>query len=80
MRLIARGIEFSTLQSDGGKADEAESLVYGVARRSDERELLTRDVEVAGVACVDWFNHRRLHGTITAGPGHSGRARSRLLP
>jgi hypothetical protein len=19
---------------------------------------------------VDWFNHRRLHGTITAGPGY----------
>jgi O-methyltransferase involved in polyketide biosynthesis len=23
------------------------------------------------MSCVHWFNHRRLHGTITPGPGHS---------
>ncbi len=27
------------------------------------------DVEFATMTYVDWFNHRRLHGTITAGPG-----------
>ena len=27
------------------------------------------DVEFATMTYLDWFNHRRLHGTITAGPG-----------
>ena len=27
------------------------------------------DVEFATMTYVDWFNHRRLHGAITAGPG-----------
>jgi putative transposase len=29
------------------------------------------DVEFATMSYVDWFNHRRLHGTITAGPGYT---------
>jgi len=29
------------------------------------------DVEVATMSYIDWFNHRRLHGTITAGPTYS---------
>ena len=29
------------------------------------------DVEFATMTYVDWFNHRRLHGTITAGPGYT---------
>ena len=40
------------------------------------------DVEFATMTYVDWFNHRRLHGTITAGRRlhDPGRPRSRLLP
>jgi hypothetical protein len=39
------------------------------------------DVEFATLEYVDWFNHRRLHGQITYGPGyHPGRLRGRLLP
>jgi putative transposase len=29
------------------------------------------DVEFATMSYIDWFNHRRLHGTITAGPTYS---------
>ena len=29
------------------------------------------DFEFATMTYVDWFNHRRLHGTITAGPGYT---------
>jgi putative transposase len=29
------------------------------------------DVEFATMTYVDWFNHRRLHGTITDGPGYT---------
>jgi putative transposase len=29
------------------------------------------DVEFATMTYVDWFNHQRLHGTITAGPGYT---------
>ncbi len=29
------------------------------------------DVEFATMTYVDWFNHRRLHGTITNGPGYT---------
>jgi putative transposase len=29
------------------------------------------DVEFATMTYVDWFNHRRLHGTITTGPGYT---------
>jgi putative transposase len=29
------------------------------------------DVEFATMTYVDWFNHRRLHGTITEGPGYT---------
>ncbi len=39
------------------------------------------DVEFATKTYVDWFNHRRLHGEITNGPGHHpGTPRSRPLP
>jgi len=29
------------------------------------------DVEFATMSYVDWFNHRRLHGQITDGPGYT---------
>ena len=29
------------------------------------------DVEYATLEWVDWFNHRRLHGQITPGPGYT---------
>lgn len=29
------------------------------------------DVEFATLSYVDWFNHRRLHGEITDGPGYT---------
>lgn len=29
------------------------------------------DVEFATLTYVDWFNHRRLHGQITDGPGYT---------
>ena len=29
------------------------------------------DVEFATMTYVDWFNHRRRHGTITDGPGYT---------
>ncbi len=29
------------------------------------------DIEFATMTYVDWFNHRRLHGTITAGPSYT---------
>ena len=29
------------------------------------------DVEFATMTYLDWFNHRRLHGTITDGPGYT---------
>jgi putative transposase len=29
------------------------------------------DVEFATMTYVDWFNHRRLHGEITDGPGYA---------
>jgi putative transposase len=29
------------------------------------------DVEFATMAYIDWFNHKRLHGTITPGPGYT---------
>lgn len=33
------------------------------------------DVEFATMTYVDWFNHRRLHGAITTGPGYTTPAR-----
>ena len=33
------------------------------------------DVEFATMSYVDWFNHRRLHGAITNGPGYTTPAR-----
>ncbi len=33
------------------------------------------DVEFATMTYVDWFNHRRLHGTITTGAGYTTPAR-----
>jgi putative transposase len=44
-----------------------------------KRELIYRqgpwrgidDVEFATMSYVDWFNHRRLHGQITDGPGYT---------
>jgi putative transposase len=33
------------------------------------------DVEFATMTYVDWFNHRRLHGAITDGPGYTTPAR-----
>jgi len=33
------------------------------------------DVEFATMTYLDWFNHRRLHGTITPGPGYTTPAR-----
>ena len=45
------------------------------------------DVEFATLTYVDWFNHRRLHGEITDGPGYTTPAafeadyyRSRVFP
>jgi len=40
------------------------------------------DVEFATMTYIDWFNHKRLHGTMTAEPGlhHPSRPRSHLLP
>lgn len=35
------------------------------------------DVELAVAEYVDWFNHRRLHGELKAGP--AGRVRGQLL-
>jgi hypothetical protein len=29
------------------------------------------DVEFATMTHTDWFNHRRLHGRITDGPGYT---------
>jgi hypothetical protein len=29
------------------------------------------DVEFATMSYIDWFNNRRLHGTITDGPGYT---------
>ena len=29
------------------------------------------DVEFATMTYVEWFNHRRLHGEITIGPGYT---------
>jgi putative transposase len=29
------------------------------------------DVEFATMTYIDWFNHRRLHGAITDGPGYT---------
>jgi putative transposase len=33
------------------------------------------DVEFATMTYIDWFNHRRLHGEITDGPGYTTPAR-----
>ena len=33
------------------------------------------DVEFATMTYVDWFNHQRLHGTITSGAGYTTPAR-----
>jgi transposase InsO family protein len=34
------------------------------------------DVEYATLTYVDWFNHPRLHGEITNGPGHKSTSTS----
>ena len=43
-------------------------LIY---RRGPWRSL--DDVEFATMTYIDWFNYKRLHGTITAGPGYTTR-------
>lgn len=38
------------------------------------------DVEFAAMTHVDWFNHRRLHGRFTDGPGYTTPASEPVTP
>jgi putative transposase len=74
-RLAANDI----VASVGSKGDSFDNAVAESFNGLYKWELIYRQgpwrgldhVEFATMTYVDWFNHRRLHGTITTGPGYS---------
>jgi putative transposase len=74
-RLAANDI----VASVGSKGDSFDNAVAESFNGLYKWELIYRqgpwrgldDVEFATMTYVDWFNHRRLHGTITTGPDYS---------
>ena len=65
--------------SVGSKGDSYDNALAETFNGLYKWELIYRqgpwrgldDVEFATMTYVDWFNHRRLHGTITPGPGYT---------
>ncbi len=77
-RLAANDI----VASVGSKGDSYDNALAETFNGLYKWELIYRqgpwagldDVEFATMTYVDWFNHRRLHGTITEGPGYTSPA------
>jgi putative transposase len=65
--------------SVGSKGDSFDNALAESFNGLDKWELIDRqgpwtgiaDVEFATMTYVDWFNHRRLHGTTTSGPAYT---------
>jgi putative transposase len=74
-RLAANDI----VASVGSKGDSYDNALAETFNGLYKWELIYRqgpwrgldDVEFATMTYVDWFNHRRLHGTISPGPGYT---------
>ncbi len=79
IRYADRLAENAIVASVGSKGDSYDNALAESFNGLYKWELIHRqgpwrgieDVEFATMTYVDWFNHRRLHGTITPGPGYT---------
>ncbi len=79
VRYSERLADNSIVASVGSKGDSFDNAMAESFNGLYKWELIYRhgpwhgldDVEFATMTYVDWFNHRRLHGTITDGPGYT---------
>lgn len=79
IRYADRLAENAIVASVGSKGDSYDNALAESFNGLYKWELIYRqgpwrgldDVEFATMSYVDWFNHRRLHGTITDGPGYT---------
>ena len=79
IRYSERLAENAIVASVGSKGDSYDNALAESFNGLYKWELIYRqgpwrgldDVEFATMTYVDWFNHRRLHGTIEAGPGYT---------
>jgi len=82
IRYTERLAEAEAVGSVGSKGDSYDNALAETFNGLYKWELIYRqgpwagldDVEFATMTYVDWFNHRRLHGTITEGPGYTSPA------
>ena len=79
IRYSERLAENAIIASVGSKGDSYDNALAESFNGLYKWELIYRqgpwrgldDVEFATMTYVDWFNHRRLHGGITDGPGYT---------
>ena len=79
MRYSDRLAENEIVASVGSKGDSFDNAMAESFNGLYKWELIypkgpwqgLEDVEFATLTYVDWFNHRRLHGQITDGPGYT---------
>ena len=79
MRYSERLADNEIVASVGSKGDSYDNAMAECFNGLYKWELIYRqgpwrgldDVEFATLTYVDWFNHRRLHGEITDGPGYT---------
>ena len=79
MRYSERLADNSIVASVGSKGDSYDNALVESFNGLYKWELIypkgpwagLADVEFATLEYVDWFNHRRLHGEITDGPGYT---------
>jgi putative transposase len=79
IRYADRLAENEIVASVGSKGDSYDNALAESFNGLYKWELIYRqgpwrgldDVEFVTMTYVDWFNHRRLHGTITDGPGYT---------
>ena len=84
VRYSERLAENDIVASVGSKGDSYDNALVESFNGLYKWELIYRqgpwrgleDVEFATLTYVDWFNHRRLHGQIEAGPGYTTPAAS----
>ena len=79
IRYNERLAEAGAVASVGSRGDSYDNALAESFNGLYKWELIYRrgpwtgieDVEFATMTYVDWFNHRRLHGEITEGPGYT---------
>jgi putative transposase len=79
IRYAERLADNDIVASVGSKGDSFDNALAESFNGLYKWELIHRqgswrgldDVEFATMTYIDWFNHRRLHGTITDGPGYT---------